>query len=55
MLVRQHKFIDTTNNEEVYHLIDYADESEYAGKVLEVIETVKDVATLEDSGEYRQL
>ena len=24
-------------------------------KVLEVIETVRDVATLEDSGEYRQL
>ena len=55
MAVRQHKFIDTTNNEEVYHLIDYTDESEYAGKVLEVIETVRDVATLEDSGEYRQL
>lgn len=55
MAVRQHKFIDTTNNEQVYYLIDYTDESEYAGKVLEVIETVKDVATLEDSGEYRQL
>lgn len=55
MAVRQHKFIDTTNNEEVYHIIFYTDESEYDGKVLEVIETVKDVATLEDSGEYRQL
>ena len=55
MAVRQHKFIDTTNNENVFYLIDYDDESEYAGKVLEVIETVRDVATLEDSGEYRQL
>jgi len=55
MATRQHKFIDTTNNENVFHIIDYSDESEYAGKVLEVIETVKDVATLEDSGEYRQL
>ena len=55
MAVRQHKFIDTTNNEEVYHLIYYTDESEYDGKVLEVIETVKHVATFEDSGEYRQL
>ena len=55
MAVRQHKFIDNTNNEEVYHLIYYTDESEYDGKVLEVIETVKDVATFEDSGEYRQL
>ena len=55
MAVRQHKFIDTTNNEFLYHLIDYNDESEYAGKVLEVIEQVKEVATLEDSGEYRQL
>jgi hypothetical protein len=55
MNVRQHKFIDTTNNEEIYHLIDYTDESEYAGKVLEVIEQVKEVAILEDSGEYRQL
>ena len=32
MAVRQHKFIDATNNEEVYHLIDYTDESEYAVK-----------------------
>ena len=32
MAVRQHKFIDTTNNEEVYHLIDYTDESEYTVK-----------------------
>ena len=55
MAVRQHKFIDTTNNEEVYYLIYYTDESEYDGKVLEVIETVKHVATFEDSGEYRQL
>ena len=44
MAVRQHKFIDTTNNEEVYHIIFYTDESEYDGKVLEVIETVKDLA-----------
>ena len=41
--VRQHKFIDTTNNEQVYYLIDYTDESEYIVKVLEVIETVRDV------------
>ena len=52
MHVRQHKFIDTTNNEEVYHLIDYTDESEYAGKVLEVIETVRDVAKFWDNCDF---
>ena len=36
-------------------LLTMTDESEYHGKVLEVIEQVKEVATLEDSGEYRQL
>tara|TARA_B100000900_G_scaffold409746_1_gene426228 strand:- start:224 stop:397 length:174 start_codon:yes stop_codon:yes gene_type:complete len=54
-LQRQHKFIDSTNNEIVYHLIEYTDESDYDAKVLAVIDSHKEVAVFEDTGEYRQI
>ena len=56
-LKRQHKFIDTSNNEIDYYLIEYTDESDYADKVLKRIEEVKNGANAvyEDTGEYLQI
>tara|TARA_Y100001972_G_C7637349_1_gene320092 strand:+ start:635 stop:808 length:174 start_codon:yes stop_codon:yes gene_type:complete len=55
MIRRQHKFIDHTNNEPHYHVIEYINDSDYAEKVLAVIESVKEVAEYEDTGEYLQI